>query len=198
VRYPAHELLDLLALESHRARAFVVGEDLGTVEDEVRAELAERRVLSYRLLWFEPGQPETWPEQSLGAVTTHDLPTVAGMWTGSDLEAQRAAGLSPNEEGDAAIRRKLRDYAGAADDAPVRDVAVGAYRALSRAPSRVLVATLDDALGVEERPNMPGTVDEWPNWSIALPKPLEDLERDEGVEAVAAALREARPAAGHG
>ena len=198
VRYQAAELLDLLALESHRARAFVVGEDLGTVEDEVRRELAERRVLSYRLLWFEPGPPETWPEQALAAVTTHDLPTVAGMWTGADLEAQRSAGLSPNEGGEAEVRRRLQEAAGTSDDTPVTDVAVGAYRALSRAPSRVLVATLDDALGVEERPNMPGTVDEWPNWSIALPTPVEDLPDAPGVKAIAGVLREARPAPGHG
>ena len=192
VRYCASELLDLLALESHRARAFVVGEDLGTVEDSVRHELHERRVLSYRLLWFEPGPPETWPEQALAAVTTHDLPTVAGMWTGADLEAQRSAGTSPNEEGEAEVRRRLQAAAGAADDAPVADVVLGAYRALARAPSRVLVATLDDALGVEERPNMPGTVDEWPNWSIALPKPLEEIETDPGVRAVGEALRSTR------
>lgn len=192
VRYKASELLDLLALESHRARAFVVGEDLGTVEDEVRTELAERRVLSYRLLWFEPGPPETWPEQALAAVTTHDLPTVAGMWTGSDLAAQKSAGTSPNEDGERRVRERLKGAAEVEDGAPVPDVVVGAYRALSRAPSRVLVATLDDALGVEERPNMPGTVDEWPNWSIALPKPIEELESDPGVAAVAGALGEAR------
>ena len=99
VRYPAAELLDIVALESHRARAFVVGEDLGTVEDAVRAELAERRVLSYRLLWFEREPPEAWPAQALAAVTTHDLPTVAGLWTGADVTAQRADRGDPERGG---------------------------------------------------------------------------------------------------
>jgi 4-alpha-glucanotransferase len=188
VRYPANELLDILALESHRAGAFVVGEDLGTVEDEVREELAARDVLSYRLLWFEPDPPEQWPEQALAAVTTHDLPTVAGRWTSADLEAQHEIGNEPNVEGEQEVRRRLQEIAGVVPDAPVEEVTEAAYRALARTPSRVKVATLDDALGVEERPNMPGTVDEWPNWSISLPVPLEEIEEHPGVAAVGRAL----------
>ena len=83
VRFPASELLDILALESVRARAWIVGEDLGTVEDHVRSALADRGVLSYRLLWFEPRPPESFPRQSLAVCTTHDLPTVAGLWSGT-------------------------------------------------------------------------------------------------------------------
>src|SRR2546427_633375 len=86
VRYPHRELLDILALESQRAGAYVVGEDLGTVEDWVREELAERRVLSTRLLWFEERPPRDYPRESLAALTTHDLPTLAGVWEGSDSE----------------------------------------------------------------------------------------------------------------
>jgi 4-alpha-glucanotransferase len=189
VRYPAHDLLDIVALESHRARAFIVGEDLGTVEDDVRAELHHRGVLSYRLLWFEPGPPSTYPEQALAAVTTHDLPTVAGMWTGSDLEDQREAGVEPNEDGEREVRQRLQRAAGVDESCPVEEVTVAAYRALSGAPSRVLLATLDDALAVPERPNMPGTVDSWPNWSIALPSPVEDLVEDDQAAAIADALR---------
>ncbi len=194
VRYPASELLDILAIESQRAGAFVVGEDLGTVEDSVRTELARRNVLSYRLLWFEPESPEHYPAQALAAVTTHDLPTVGGLWSGADLEAQRSIGLSPSEEGEAELRRRLAAAAGVGDeeDASVAEVVEGAYRALARAPSAIVVATLDDALGVEERPNMPGTVDQWPNWSLALPAPLEEIESDPRVAAVARSLATGR------
>jgi 4-alpha-glucanotransferase len=192
VRSRAHELLDIVALESHRARAFVVGEDLGTVEDAVRAELHQRKILSYRLLWFEPEAPEHFPEQAVAAVTTHDLPTIAGMWTGSDLQDQRAAGLHPNEDGEAGVRARLAAAAGVDDGAAVGDVVVGAYRALARAPSEVILATLDDALGVAERPNMPGTVDTWPNWSLALPVAIDDLPDHPGPAAIAEVLREQR------
>ena len=188
IRYNAGELLDLLALESHRARAYVVGEDLGTVEDEVRRDLAERQVLSYRLLWFEPTAPRDFPEQALAAVTTHDLPTVAGKWTGADLEHQRSIGMSPNVAGEEEVRERLQRTTGVADDAPVDEVVLRAYEALADAPSQVLIATLEDATGVETRPNMPGTVDEWPNWSIPLPVPVEDLVGSAQAAAIAKAL----------
>ncbi|MDQ3943785.1 MAG: 4-alpha-glucanotransferase [Actinomycetota bacterium] len=188
VLYPHDDLLDILALESHRAGAWVVGEDLGTVEDRVRQELAERDVLSYRVMWFEPEPPRGFPEKALAAVTTHDLPTVAGLWTGADLAEQRKLGLEPNEEGQEAIRVRLAELAGLPDDAPAADAVVAAYRLLAGAPSMVLAATLEDALVVEERPNVPGTVDERPNWSVALPVPQEELERSETARAIAAGL----------
>jgi 4-alpha-glucanotransferase len=192
VRYPADDLLGILALESHRAAAWVVGEDLGTVEDHVRTELTRRDVLSYRLMWFEPHPPPAFPDQALAAVTTHDLPTVAGLWTGSDLEEQRKLGLDPNEEGQEAIRAKLGEWAGLADDADPADAVAAAYRLLAGAPSMVLAATLEDAAVVEERPNIPGTVDERPNWSLALPVSQEELERSETAGAIAAALNARR------
>ncbi|HUR23937.1 MAG TPA: 4-alpha-glucanotransferase, partial [Acidimicrobiales bacterium] len=188
VRYCSDDLLDIVALECHRAGAYAVGEDLGTVEDHVRSELANRGVLSYRLVLFEDAAPAEYPVQALAAVTTHDLPTIAGLWTGSDLADQKRIGQAPNEEGIQALRDRLRSVAGVADDAPVDDVVTATYDALSGAPCMLLTAGLDDALGVHERPNMPGTLDEWPNWRIALPMPLEEIETDPRPRAVAAAL----------
>ena len=173
VRYPHHDMLNILALEAHRAGAYVVGEDLGTVEDEVRRDLAERQILSYRVWWFEDRPTPDWPVAAMGAVTTHDLPTVAGVWTGSDLQAQRDIGLDPNEEASAELLQKLRDTA--PGDTPDK-VITQVYEDLGRARCHLLVASIDDVLAVEERPNMPGTVDQWPNWRLALPAPLEQLE----------------------
>lgn len=177
VRYPHHDMLNILALEAERAGAYVVGEDLGTVEDDVRRELAERRVLSYRVWWFEEAPTPSWPKAALGTVTTHDLPTIAGVLTGSDLEAQRRLGMEPNEESSRALAEKLEGRTGLGRDSPVERVISAVHRDLARAPSMLLAAALEDVLAVEERPNMPGTVDGWPNWSIALPLPLEDLEK---------------------
>ncbi|MDQ1445208.1 MAG: 4-alpha-glucanotransferase [Acidimicrobiaceae bacterium] len=192
VRYPHNELLDILALESVRAGAYVVGEDLGTVEEEVRRELGERDVLSYRLLWFEPEPPPRFPARALAAVTTHDLPTIAGMWSASDLAEQERLGLEPNVESTKAIHQRMQDWLGLAEDAPVADVVVGAHALLAQAPSAVVTATLDDALLVEERPNVPGTTDERPNWSLALPKPIEHIVTDPLVARVADALKQNR------
>lgn len=193
VRYPWQELLDILALESSRSGAYVVGEDLGTVEDFVREELARRAVLSYRLLWFESSPPRRFPAQALAAVTTHDLPTVAGLWSGADLAEQERLGLEPNVESTLAMKRRLTAWTGVADDAPVGEVVRGAYRLLAEAPSAVVAATLDDVLGVEDRPNLPGTVDERPNWSLALPQPLEEVEEDPRVVEVGEILGKRRP-----
>lgn len=189
VRYAAEEMLAVLAIESRRAGAVVVGEDLGMVERGARSRLRRANVLSYRLLWFERGRPETYPREAMAAITTHDLFTVAGLWTGSDLEAQERLGLRPNGAGMRAIRRKVARWAGLGDDATAGEAVVAAHRLLRAAPCRLLTATLDDALGVEERPNLPGTVHEWPNWRLALPRPIEELGRHRLARTVAETLR---------
>lgn len=191
VRYPYEDLLNIVALESNRAGAVVVGEDLGTVEKGVREVLAERNVLSYRLLWFEENPPDKWPKLALGAITTHDLPTVAGLWTGSDLKEQRDLGMKPSEESTEAIRQRLAEQGELEEDAPAEAAVQAAYRLLAKAPSVLLAATLDDALTVSERPNMPGTDGNRPNWSIALPLPLEDFESAALPRQVAEILKEA-------
>ncbi|MFN2490601.1 MAG: 4-alpha-glucanotransferase [Actinomycetota bacterium] len=188
VRYPTADLLDILALESVRAEAYIVGEDLGTVEPVVRAEMAARDMLSYRLLWFEPGPAAEYPSEALAAVTNHDLPTVAGLWTGSDLQAQRELGLQPDEEAHAALRRHLAELTGLGDEAPIEDVVAATYGLLAGAPCALLAATLEDALALSERQNHPGTTDEWPNWSLPLPVPLEELEEHPGTRRLAAIL----------
>jgi 4-alpha-glucanotransferase len=190
VRYPSADLLDIVALESVRSGAPVVGEDLGTVEPGVREELAARNVLSYRLLWFEEDPPPRWPAGSLAAVGTHDLPTVAGLWDGSDLADQRASGLDADVAATERLRELLVERAGVPTDASPSDAVLGAYRLLAQAPSALLAASLDDALAEPVRPNMPGTT-ERPNWSVALPTPLDDFAQHPGVAAVADQLRRA-------
>jgi 4-alpha-glucanotransferase len=192
VRYPSDDLLGILALESDRAGAFVVGEDLGTVEPFVREELARRNVLSSRVLWFEEDSPADFPARSMASIGTHDLPTVAGLWTGADLSAQQRLGLEPDAAAVDGIRSRLQALLGLADDVPLEEVIVAAHRLLAEAASMVVTASLEDALGVEERPNMPGTIDGWPNWSLALPVPLEQALSDPRVVAVAEAMRSRR------
>ena len=192
VRYPADELLAVLAVESVRAGAIVVGEDLGTVEEGVRDRLQMAGILSTRLVWFGWEPPEQFPVQALTAVTTHDLPTLAGVWSHDDVADQRAAGLPVDEDQATQMRARIADLAGTGDDASVEDVVVGVHRRLAGTPSVLVAATLEDALAVTQRPNMPGTVTERPNWSLALPLPLDEALGDPLVNAVAASLREGR------
>jgi 4-alpha-glucanotransferase len=173
VRYPAATLLDILAVESERAGAFVIGEDLGTVQPAVREELARRDVLSYRLLWF--GDPESFPMRSLAAVTTHDLPTVAGLWSGSDLREQAERGLRLNEPATLRTLERVRASTQLDGDAPMPEVVLRVHQQLARAPSLLQAATLEDLCCVHERPNLPGTGRERDNWSLALPLSLESL-----------------------
>jgi 4-alpha-glucanotransferase len=192
VRYPTDELLEIVALESARAGALVIGEDLGTVAPGVRRELRRRRILSCRLVYFERVAPGRYPRGSLGGVTTHDLPTVAGLWHGSDLVAQRRAGLEPDAAGVDRLRERVRRVAGVTADAGVDEVVLRLHAALAASPSLLVGATLEDALRVEERPNLPGTLDRYPSWSIPLPRPLEEIMSDPYVARLAEALRRPR------
>jgi 4-alpha-glucanotransferase len=189
VRYRGDEMLAVLAIESVRSGAVVVGEDLGTVEDEVRHALGEAGVLSYRLAWFEGETPEHYPAQALAAVTTHDLPTVAGVWSGDDAADQRAAGVEPDEGALERLRGRLIALTGLPPDAPVGDVIVALHARLAAAPSELVAATLEDALALRQRPNLPGTTDQRPNWSLTLPVPLEEALRHPLVTRVVEALR---------
>lgn len=178
VRYPVDDLLAVLAIESERAGAFVIGEDLGTVEEGVREKLATERLLGTRLVYFEDDVPATWPAGVAGAATTHDLPTVAGTWTHADARLREEAGLSA--DGTDALRETLARVAGDAES--VEEVVVRVHEALAAAPVELAIGNLDDVLCTEERPNMPGTVDEWPNWSIAQPTLVDDLVAGEPPE----------------
>lgn len=187
VRYPAREMLDIVALESARARCLVIGEDLGTVGAGVRPELRRRRILSYRIAWFEPAPPRRYPVEALAALTTHDLPTVAGVWSGDDEREMAAYGVTSAPGAAQMLRRRLVDLSRLSEAAPVSDVVEAAYAALSAAPSRLVVASLDDAALSPRRPNLPGAVGR-DNWSIPLPRTLEQLRRDSLPRRVGAAL----------
>jgi 4-alpha-glucanotransferase len=169
----------------------VVVEDLGTVEPGVREALSDHGMLSYRLLWFERDDPAQWPDLALGAITTHDLPTVVGLWDGSDLKAQADLGLSPNEAATHEIRDRLARDGDIAHDAAAHEAVTAAHRLLARSPCLLLSVTLDDALGEAERPNVPGADADRPNWSLALPLPLEGLQEHPLAHRIAATFRAA-------
>jgi 4-alpha-glucanotransferase len=178
VAYPSDDLLDLLAVEAHRTGTSVIGEDLGTVDDAVRAELAERCISGCRVWWFESDPPEAWPRGSVASATTHDLPTVAGVWSGSDPVARRSLGVLDEA---AAVENLARVQAVSPTARTWRDAVTGVYRDLATAGSDLVLMALDDVTGSELAPNIPGTVDEWPNWRLALPMQLDAILADADV-----------------
>ncbi len=210
VHYPFADLVAILALESQRARCVVVGEDLGTVPSGLREALAAAGILSYRLLYFEhraDGQRarlQDYPRQSVVAVGTHDLPPLAGYWSGSDIGLRRALGqFKTNAEADAERERRageraaltalLREAGLTADDAGNSAPIESAHRFLARTPGRIVLVQLEDALGLSDPVNVPGTTDEHPNWRRRLPLAVEALFDDERIRTLAAALNRERP-----
>jgi 4-alpha-glucanotransferase len=187
VRYPAADLLGVLALEASRASAVVVAEDLGTVEPGVRETLREQGIFGSAVLYFErsgplPTPPAAYPRQALASITTHDLPTAAGFWTGAGLALQEELGLlgpdtTPEAEAAraaaerAALQEALRRE-GLLDDDPSLEALVTAMHAfLARSASLLAAVGLGDALGDLRQPNLPGTIDEYPNWRLPLAEP---------------------------
>ena len=197
VHYPVDALLAVLRLEAHRSGAWVVGEDMGTVADGVRETMAEQGMLGYRAALRLP--VDQFPEAAMGASSTHDQATVAGTLTGSDVEDLRRIGKAANFVQLDGVRRELAAAAGVDPDGPIGpDEVARAVRAqyarLSACAARVVLASLDDAGAVAERPNMPGTVTTWPNWCLGLPRPVEDLLAEPLAREVAGILDARRTA----
>jgi 4-alpha-glucanotransferase len=206
VRYDHEALIGILALEAHRAGAFVVGEDLGTVEPWVRDYLRDRGVLGTSILWFEkdeqgrPLRPQQWRELSLGTVTTHDLPPTAGYLAGEHIELRQRLGLltrpvaeelAVDEADRAAVLDLLRELGLLAEGATERETVEALHRFLTWTPCRLLGVSLADAVGDRRTQNQPGTSDEYPNWRVPLadgsgaPVLLEDLPHRPRAESLA-------------
>ncbi|WP_341889095.1 malto-oligosyltrehalose synthase [Variovorax sp. YR752] len=220
VSYPLDEMLAIVAIESHRNRCMVVGEDLGTVEDAVREALAQADVLSYRLLYFEKqhdvgrfNPPEAYPAAALVAIGTHDLATFAGWWTAADLRERLALDLFPDpavfdqqlmdraqerialmqalQQAGLLSREEVGQAAGRA--LPSARLVEAAHAFLAATPSALMMVQLEDVAGVVAQANLPGTVDTHPNWRRKLPESVAALVSGERMRALGEALRAARP-----
>jgi 4-alpha-glucanotransferase len=212
--YPLTDLLRLLALESARHNAVVVGEDLGTVPAGFRETLAQDGVHGMRVLWFERdasngfAPPGDWEPTALAMTTTHDLPTVAGWWHGSDIAVRAGcdrlgAGVTAADamaERDADRphlweRMVAEGVAYGPMPAPeaTRPVVDAALAFVARTASPLTMLPLEDVLGQEEQPNLPGTVDEHPNWRRRMPGPAGSLFDSEAAAARVATVAAERP-----
>jgi 4-alpha-glucanotransferase len=210
VHYDSDALLGVLALEALRAGAVVVGEDLGTVEDRVRADLGATGVLGSAVLWFERDEdtgeflaPESWREPALASVTTHDLPTAAGFLAEEQVRVRAELdqlGI-PVEQEQARVREEREQLLGMLErtgllDACGGDVVLAMHAALVASPCRLVLAAFGDAVGDLRQPNLPGTVDQYPNWRLPVadgsgrPLHLEELLDSDGVRRLTALLDE--------
>jgi len=183
VRYDHEALVGILALEAHRAGAFVIGEDLGTVEPWARDYLRERGLLGTSVLWFErdgqgrPLRPESWRDLALATVTTHDLPPTAGYLAGEHIELRARLGLLTRpmqqeiiaDEADrAATLQLLRELGLLGETSSERDRVEALHRFLTWTPAKLIGVALADAVGDRRAMNLPGTDKEYPNWRLPL------------------------------
>lgn len=212
LQFPIRDMLRLTALESHRHGAIVLGEDLGTVPDGFQPRLIEAGVLGMRVLWFERKDdgfdpPSHWSRDAAAMTSTHDLPTVAGWWSGRDLQWRRDLNLMGDDaaamsEHDSRERDRPRLWnaflaSGAAEgDAPPPEeparVVDAACAHVGRAGCDFVLLPMEDALGRVEQPNLPGTLDEHPNWRRRLDGPAATLLDVPEVAARLASLSRSR------
>jgi 4-alpha-glucanotransferase len=213
VRYPFDDLVRLIALESVRARCLVIGEDLGTVPEGFRPAMEGAGLLSCRVLYFERDvdqaflPPEHYPEAALSSVSTHDLPTLKGFWTYRDIAWRELLEMLPGADAAASAREeRSRDRvlllralerarllpAGLDPERPPdelpEELILAVHRFLARAPCRLLMVQLEDALGEGEQPNLPGSSEGHPNWRRRSRLGVEAFADDPLVRAIAAAI----------
>ncbi|MBF0252148.1 MAG: 4-alpha-glucanotransferase, partial [Alphaproteobacteria bacterium] len=220
VQYPMDDLFAILALESVRNRCMVVGEDLGTVPEGFSERMEAENILSYRLMHFQRYanglyfRPDRFPRLSLAMPGSHDMPTIAGFWTERDLHVQKDIGLlSGNEAFDKMCTDRQRDREmmvaalqdqGLVDDAfphgadladeELKILIVAVHRFLARSPAALMMINLDDAAVSSDQVNVPGTVDEHPNWRHRLHIAIETLAQDPLFADLAEAVKTERAA----
>ncbi|MBK8077210.1 MAG: 4-alpha-glucanotransferase [Kineosporiaceae bacterium] len=203
VRYDHEALIGILALEAQRNGAFVVGEDLGTVEPWARDYLRERGLLGTSILWFErdhegrPLRPQAWRELCLATVTTHDLPPTAGYLAGEHIELRDRLGLltrpvaeeiAVDEADRAAVLAQLRELGLLGEESSERERVEALHRYLTWTPAKLLGVALADAVGDRRTINQPGTDEEYPNWRLPL---ADGVGRPVLLEDVMASVRSA-------
>lgn len=217
VYYPVDDLLGILALESQRHKSLVIGEDLGTVPEEIRSTLADNGVYSYRVFFFEQAEdggfysPKHYPEQSMATLTTHDMPTLTGYWHCDDLALGKELGLYPTDEilsslyvsrhkNKQEILNSLHGHGSIASWIPrevdelsmKKDLNFGMQIHMAGGSSSLLSLQLEDWLQMDKPINIPGTFKEYPNWKRKLNRSLENIFSDPEIAQLAEDLTSTR------
>jgi len=215
VHYPLEELLGVVALESHRQQCLVVGEDLGVVPDEIRRALPQFGVYHYKVVMFEQKEnefvaPGKYVRHALATVTTHDLPTLHGWWSGHDIDLWEKLGVYP----DAAVTARAREERAEArgrllralrreglwpeDAGPVPEYSAALARSLhvylGRTRSALVTVQLEDMIGMLEPVNVPGTSSEYSNWTRRMTASAAEIFARADVRELTAAMTESRRA----
>lgn len=198
VRYPFDDLLGQIALESHRAKALVIGEDLGTVPDGLREVLTAHDILSYRVLLLEREgygfkAATTYPSRAVACVSTHDLPTFAGWREGADI-AERVALLQRlPEDAQADMAERITEMDELTKVVGDGDITAQAHEFIAGTACDLVYVQADDLAGETQAVNLPGTDWQRPNWRRRLHVPLDALFDNPDATPILDAMRKERP-----
>jgi 4-alpha-glucanotransferase len=209
ISYTIEDLIGILALESHRSRCLVVGEDLGTVPAGFREKMAASNILSYRVLFFEQDDensfisPEKYPTLAVAVAGSHDLPTLRSWLIEADIELKQRLGLYPSDD-EVVLQRSLRRGERAAvlkaldvpHPASGEQFSVAVHRFLGRTRSISAMAQLDDLLGEHEPVNVPATSTQHPNWRRKYSLALDELFENQAARKLIEAIRSERSPSG--
>jgi 4-alpha-glucanotransferase len=212
VRYPQEELFAVLTIESARSGCLVVGEDLGTVPDEIRRGMDDHGLLGMYVTQFQiPAQPGALPRpphRSVASLNTHDTPTFAGFVRAGDIDRNLEEGLVDPEQAENARRERagtvLRLQRALAEsgllpdhpqDLDEHDIVRAAIEWIARSEAATVLVALDDLWGEDEPHNVPGTAIDRPNWVLRWPRSLDELALDPVLRAELGAIQASRLAA---
>jgi 4-alpha-glucanotransferase len=215
VHYPLEELLAVVALESQRNQCLIVGEDLGVVPDEIRRALPRFGVFSYKVVMFEQRDgefvaPAAYARRALATVTTHDLPTLHGWWSGHDIDLWEKLGFYADDTvavraratrtGERArlLRALVREGLWPEELEPpaqfTAQLGLAVHQFLARTQAALVTVQLEDMIGMLEPVNIPGTSSEYSNWTRRMTLPARDIFSRPDVRELAAAMSAARAA----
>ena len=195
LHFPVDDMLRLIRLESLRNHSVVLGEDLGTLPEGFQGRISRAGILGMRVLWFERAQdqgftaPATWDHGAVAMTSTHDLATVAGWWSGHDTAWRHKVGaiedagipgeLAERERDRQLLWSTMQASGSATGPAPPSDQPSSAVDAavqhVGGAACDLAIIPMEDMLGLEDQPNLPGTLDEHPNWCRRLPGMADEL-----------------------
>ncbi|HKJ74653.1 MAG TPA: 4-alpha-glucanotransferase, partial [Alphaproteobacteria bacterium] len=213
IHFPFDDLLGILTLESQRNGCMIIGEDLGTVPENFRERMTDADILSSRVLYFENDHgrfrtPGDYPRLAAASVTTHDLPTLKGFWTGADLKERHQLDLFPSSEIEQStaesrhwdivnLSRALKEAHLLPEGPEAPDWSEDVWRAvhafLARTNSALALVQIDDLTEEKAQVNIPGTSDDQrANWRRRLSKSVSEIASDPGIKERVAAIAEAR------
>ena len=201
VRYPLKRTLAALGRVTNERGCMVIGEDLGVVPEGFRPLMEQRDLHAYKVFLFERDEngfrnPRSWGQTALACVGTHDTPSFPGWWAGHDIRVRREIGQFSHEdvERERYLREedrvRVRNMLGHETDA--MDMSLKVHAHIARSPCRLAVVQIDDALGTLEQPNMPGTIDEHPNWRRRMKVSVNALGSHEGLARHVEAMQASR------